>query len=287
LIPALPLTAYCVLMGAMGILRWDHVLVAGSFLVLAYAHDLTRRFLLSFMGFYAIALLYDSGRFLSDLGVTEARVINCGLYEVERSLFGFTDGGQRVTVQDYFQSHHALAADAFFAVPYATFLAVSVLFAVWLFLKDPKAATRFSWAFFILNVLGTLTYHLAPRAPPWYLHRYGCAIHLDVAAYEGSALARVDALTGLYYFRGFYSRSTEILGALPSLHVAYPLALVLEGWRRLAKPGRGLAVFYFAWMCGAAVYLDHHWMFDVLLGWSYAVIAFAAMRRIVPVEARE
>jgi membrane-associated phospholipid phosphatase len=39
-------------------------------------------------------------------------------------------------------------------------------------------------------------------------------------------------------------------------------------------------VVFVAWMAFAAVYLDHHWIIDVLLGFAYAVGAFALIRVI-------
>lgn len=282
LFPALPLSLYCIAMAALRMLRWDHVLIAACPIVLGYAHEKTKRFLVAISGFLAIALLYDAGRFIRDLGVTESRVLNCRLYDLEKSLLGIQEGGRQIALQDYFRIHHHIAADAFFSVPYATFIALTVVYSVYLFRTDEKACSRFGWAFFALNVMGILTYHLLPAAPPWYLHKYGCAIHLDVVEYEGDALARVDALTGIGYFRGFYGRAAEVFGALPSLHVAYPLLIVLEGWRRHRWPGRGLAVFYFLWMCCAAVYLDHHWIPDLVLGWAYTLVVFVALRKLMP-----
>ncbi|MBI5548727.1 MAG: phosphatase PAP2 family protein [Deltaproteobacteria bacterium] len=287
LLPSLPLPAYCLLMAAMGMLRWDHLVLAGIFLVLAYAHRRTQQFLVAFMGFFAIALLYDSGRFIRNLGVSEDRVFNCGMHELELAWFGLTDGHARVTLQDYFQVHHHPALDLFFAVPYGVFIAVSVLYSAYLFFIDKRACQRFGWAFFVLNVFGIVTYHLMPAAPPWYFHKFGCAIQLDVSAYEGNALARVDAMTGLYYFRGFYGRAAEVFGALPSLHVAYPLLMVFDGWRRNGRVSRGLSLFYFVWMCCAAVYLDHHWIPDLLLGWAYTGVVFVALRKLMPDAAAE
>jgi len=282
LLPALPLPLYTAAMAALGELRWDHVVITAVFLVLAYAHPRTKQFLVAFMGFLLVALVYDAGRFIRDLGVTEARVINCGLYEFEKAWFGVMDGGQKVALQDYFQVHHHPVADAIFAVPYGVFIAVSALYAVYLFLTDQRACARFSWAFLVLNLMGMLTYHLLPCAPPWYTHKYGCTIRLDVAEYEGNALARVDVMTGLYYFRGFYGRASEVFGALPSLHVAYPLLIVFEGWRRHRWPGRAVTLVYFAWMCCAAVYLDHHWLTDLVMGWAYAAIVFVALVKLLP-----
>jgi hypothetical protein len=285
LLPALPLPLYLVFMATQGMLRWDHVALTLLFIFLAYAHQKTKPFLLAFMGFFLVGIVYDSGRFIRDLGVTESRVINCGLVEFERHWFGFTDGVQRVALQDYFFAHHHPFADGFFAIPYGSFIAVMVLYAIYLYFTDRRACTRFSWAFFVLNIMGILTYHLLPTAPPWYLHKYGCAIHLDIPEYEGNALARVDVMTGLYYFRGFYGRAAEVFGALPSLHVAYPLLMVLESWRRHRWAARAGFVFWFVWMCCAAVYLDHHWITDLVMGWGYAVAVFYFLRWLIPVEA--
>ena len=282
LLPALPLPLYTAAMALRGELRIDHIVVTGTFLVLAYAHPKTKQFLVSFLGFVLIAVLYDAGRFIRDLGVSEGRVIGCGLYEFERSWLGIAEGGHKIALQDFFLTHHHPVADVFFAIPYAVFIAVSIGYAIYLFVTDPRACARFSWAFFVLNVLGMLTYHLLPCAPPWYAHRHGCAIHLNVAEYEGDALARVDAMTGVAYFRAFYGRAAEVFGALPSLHVAYPLLIVLEGWRRHGLAGRAASIFFFVWMGVAAIYLDHHWITDVVLGAAYAVLVFVALAKALP-----
>jgi hypothetical protein len=287
LLPALPMPLYTAVVAWRGQLRWDHLAITAIVLTLAYAHRWTKQLLLSFLGFPLVAVLYDSGRFFRDLGITESRVANCGLSAFERAWFGFSNGGARVTLQDYFLVHHHPVADAFFAAPYAVFLAVPLAYAVYLFLRDPRACARFSWGFFALNVLGMLTYHLLPAAPPWYLHKYGCAIHLGVTEYEGDALARVDAMTGLAYFKGFYGRASEVFGALPSLHVAFPLLIILEGWRRHRWPFRGASVFFFVWMCCAAVYLDHHWITDLALGAAFAVGVFLALARLAPSRAAD
>ena len=97
-------------------------------------------------------------------------------------------------------------------------------------------------------------------------------------ASEGSHLARVDQLLGIGWFSGFYGRSSDVFGAVPSLHVAYPLTIVLEGWRRHRVWGRTISVVFYLWMCFSAVYLDHHWVLDALLGSAFALAVAAAMR---------
>jgi membrane-associated phospholipid phosphatase len=34
-------------------------------------------------------------------------------------------------------------------------------------------------------------------------------------------------------------------------------------------------------MCGAAVYLDHHWILDVVVGVGYALVVFAVFRMLL------
>jgi membrane-associated phospholipid phosphatase len=69
---------------------------------------------------------------------------------------------------------------------------------------------------------------------------------------------------------------------MPSLHVAYPLLMIIEGWRQHGRAGRlPLFLFYFS-MCFAATYLDHHWVLDILAGSAYACVVGWFMRLIIP-----
>jgi membrane-associated phospholipid phosphatase len=86
--------------------------------------------------------------------------------------------------------------------------------------------------------------------------------------------ARFDALTGIPYFATFYGRSADVFGAIPSLHVSYPLLTFLHG-RELGKRWLDVASFaLFLLVSFAAVYLNHHYVLDVLLGVLYTVVAW-------------
>jgi phosphatidylglycerophosphatase A len=61
-------------------------------------------------------------------------------------------------------------------------------------------------------------------------------------------------VAGHAYFHCLYARSSSVFGAVPSLHVAYPLLVLLFGWPRFRWLGRVLASLFFACMCFAAVY---------------------------------
>ena len=137
---------------------------------------------------------------------------------------------------------------------------------------------RFAWGFFLLNVIGFATYHLVPAAPHWYFHAHGCAVDLATAPNAGPVLARVDALLGVPYFAGMYEKGSSVFGALPSLHCAYPLLVAIEGWRAFGPRLRAAAVAYYLARIFSAVYRDHHWILDALLGSAYAVAVAGAIR---------
>jgi membrane-associated phospholipid phosphatase len=187
-------------------------------------------------------------------------------------------GGTRGSVHDWIQAHPNTTLDLFCSIPYGTFIFVSLAFAVFLYVRDYERMRAFSWTFLFLNLAGFATYHIYPAAPPWYFHAHGCVVDLTAHASEGPNLARVDALLGVHYFAGFYGRASDVFGAVPSLHVGYPMLLVLFGWPVWRWPVRVLALLFLGSMCFAAVYLDHHWIIDVMVGLLYTVTIFVAVR---------
>jgi hypothetical protein len=247
--------------------------------VLAYTSEKTKRLFVGLLPVALVGLFYDAMRFVKNVGLSESTVHLCDLRATELRWFGVNAGGTRVTLHDWLQANATTALDAIFAVPYGTFLIVVVAYAIFLYRRHFAVLQGFTWGFLALNVAGFVTYHVYPAAPPWYYHQHGCAIDLAAAASAGPNLLRVDALMGMNYFAGFYGRSSDVFGAVPSLHVAYPLLLLTEGWRLHRALGRTLLVAFYVWMCCAAVYLDHHWVIDVVLGSGYALATALGIRQ--------
>lgn len=259
--------------------HWENAAVLVVAVLLFVTGPRTQRL---FVGIYPLGLvgvLYGMMRVVEDVGVSAKTVHLCDLRSCELALFGLTVGGRRMTLQDWFQAHPSTALDVACAIPYATFIFVCIGCAVWLYFRDYVAMLRFTWSFFALNVIGFATYHLYPAAPPWYYHAHGCQVDMLARASEGPNLARVDALVGVPYFAGMYGRASDVFGAMPSLHVAYPLLVAIEGWATFGPVLRVLAVAFYVAMCFAAVYLDHHWVLDVVVGSLYcAAVSFVAHR---------
>jgi len=271
-----PFILYAVYSAARSDLRVDHFVFIVAVGALVLIGPRVRELLSGLYPFALVALMYDAMRPLQTVGLTESRVLLCGLRGVEARLFG--DGTS--TLQDYFVVHHTPALDLFSAFPYATFIAWSVVGAITMYFKDRPAMKRFAWGWFCLNVLGFITYHGLPAGPPWYFHAHGCVVDLATRPTEGPALMRVDAMLGIHFFHGMYARGSSVFGALPSLHCAYPLLLVIEGWRSFKPWMRAFAVFYWCAMVFAAVYLDHHWLIDAVVGGLYAVLVSFVLRRL-------
>jgi membrane-associated phospholipid phosphatase len=188
--------------------------------------------------------------------------------------------GSPATVHDWLQRNASPPLDLLCAFPYATFIVACLAFGVLAALRDPPRARRFAWGFLLLNVTGFVTYHLLPAAPPWYFHAHGCVVDLAARASEGPNLARVDQWLGVPYFHAMYASSSAVFGAMPSLHCAYALLVVLEGWTLFAWRMRAATVVFAGLMAFAAVYLDHHWILDVIAGDVFAVAVFVVVRAL-------
>jgi inositol phosphorylceramide synthase catalytic subunit len=256
--------------------RWEHgalvVLTAG----LVLGGQRTQRFYAAFLPIGLLAVTYDAIGCTHALHAAAARAHVCDLRAAEQSVFGI--GGGR-TVHDWLQPHATRALDVLCAFPYGTFIFVELVVAVVLVNASPEAAARFGWTFLGMNLMAFATYAAYPAAPPWYFHTHGCAIDPSVHASEGPNLARVDAWLGVRYFHAFYARSSDVFGAMPSMHVAYPVLALVQAWRWVPGYARVALVGYAGLMAFAAIYLDHHWILDVVVGALYAVVATVVVRR--------
>jgi membrane-associated phospholipid phosphatase len=272
----LPFLGHAAWVGWRAPLRWENIAVLGVVLGLFVVGPRTKRLLVGAYPLGLVGVLYDTMRVVQNAGVSPATVHLCDLRAHELALFGVTMNGARVTYHDWCQAHASPLLDAICAIPYGTFIFVCTGCAVWLYFRDYPRMVRFTWCFLALNVAGFVTYHLYPAAPPWYYHAHGCSVDMHAHASEGPNLARVDARLGISYFAGMYGRASDVFGAMPSLHVAYALIVAIEGWSTMRNPWRAASIGFFVLMCFAAVYLDHHWVLDVLAGVAYCLVVVGA-----------
>jgi hypothetical protein len=267
ILPFLPALYALVLVVLHGELRPEHLVLAVLALALGLIGPRTAALYRELLPFLAVGIGYDCVRYARAAWVTSDRVLSCSFRAAERAILPLPGG---TTVPEWFMSHHVAAADLAAAVPYFGFVYFAVGYAIWLRFRDPRKMAYFAWSFAFANWISFFVWILIPVAPPWYVHAHGCAVSLaDLPSPAG--LSRVDALLGVPYFEHFYSRAASVFGALPSMHCAYPLLGLLTAWRGAGRKERALHVMYAIWMASSALYLGHHWVIDVVAGWTTAL----------------
>jgi membrane-associated phospholipid phosphatase len=293
LLPAAPIVLWCVYcLFVRGERRWELMLILMATPLVVYGSARTKRLWEGWLPLALVGLLYDAMRFVQGVGVSESTVHLCDLRSHEAAWFGTQSASapgaaaSTVTLHDWLQAHATPIADAYFAVPYGIYIFVALGYAVYLGFVDHEALERYGWTFLALNVVGFATYHLYPAAPPWYFHQYGCTVDLTAAASEGPNLARIDRLLGFPYFHSLYGRSHDVFGAMPSLHVTYPILMLMVGWQRHRWYTRAIMVVYALSMIAGAIYLDHHWVLDVVVGLGLVVVSYAVTFAVLEWRAR-
>jgi len=248
--------------------------------VLALWNDSSRKLALVGLPYLLYALVYDSMRFYADY--IRSPVIHVEEpYHFDLRWFGI----HGLTPNEWLQIHTNEALDLICGLAYTPFFFIgeSVVLALYLFVKgQTRRAQRFAWVFVWANFVGFSLYYIYPAAPPWYVAAHGFVADLSVHASPAGAL-RFDRLVGLPIMQGFYGKSADVFGAIPSLHVVYPMLALIYGFR--LPRFRVVAIAYFLLVCFSAVYLDHHYLLDLFVGWVDAFLVMAAFRMLFgPVE---
>jgi hypothetical protein len=260
--------------------RIEQLLMCGLLILGATWGPTTRRIASAMVPFLLMGMIYDCLRLLQPLlPVLSVRVT--APYLIEKALFGIGSGASRMTLNELFSRHHWAGADLACGVAYMIYLYVALGLAVAMALagrRHERLVTRYGWTFFAVNMAAFATYYLCPSAPPWYVATHGLG-PADVNTLPSpAALVRFDALVGVPYFAEFYRRSSDVFGAMPSLHCAYPMIVFLYA-RELERRWLTVALFaFYLLVVFSAIYLQHHYTLDALLGTLYAMAGYAIER---------
>jgi len=280
--PALIGAAYLGLLFKMHSLRGDHFLITGVTLGLWYSGRRLREVFNFLIPLILVFVVYDSMRFYSSLLRGPIHVREPYLFD--KRFFGIKDSmGALLTPNEWCQKHTHWALDLYTGIFYLLFIAIYVLISAYFCFWLPRKGTRLRspqwiraqqytpmWAFFFVNLLGYSTYYWFAAAPPWYVEAHGLGpADLSVQASAAGCL-RFDSLLGTHFFTGMYGRATDVFGAVPSLHVAYPLQAAYYSFKYGAL--RIFTVIFYLSMCFSAVYLNHHYILDLLWGSTYALL---------------
>ena len=166
---------------------------------------------------------------------------------------------------------------------YTLHFALPVIFGwiIWHTVGDRKFYYRFVYTFTTLNILGLITFFIYPAAPPWYVMKYGFTQPIGKLYGAAGSLINVDNMLQVNFFTTLWDNfNPNHFAAIPSLHGAYPIVLVFFAYKLLKKRLFLMSLYPIGtWF--AAVYLNQHYIIDLIIGAFYIVIAYKIEEKIL------
>lgn len=275
--PLIVALVYWAVAAAIGLLTSGHIILVSFLLVFHYAGPRLRLLRDLALPLVIILIVYDSQR----LWVEDVRgpIHVADLHAAELAWFGVGEGDDRVTLARWWQTRTHPVLDAITGVAYLSYVP-AFLCCVWCFWRQGNNIRAVMWTFLALNISGYALYVIYPAAPPWYFDLYGMGpARLDVPGSAAGAV-RFDELVGHPIFADIYEKNANVFGAMPSIHVAVPFLALLFALRfRRARIFSGVVFVAIAF---AAVYLNHHYVWDIVVGLVIALSVFLINLAVVP-----
>lgn len=231
--------------------------------VLYVLSDTTRRFITAFSVFIIYWIIFDYLKVIPNFKFND--VVISGIYNLDKQLFGIYENGTLLTLNEYWSRHGSIFLDLLCGFFYINWVPVPLLFASYLFNQNKREFLYFSLTFLLVNIVGFIVYYIVPAAPPWYVQEYGFTF---TPLTQGSAagLLKCDAITGIPVFQSIYAKGSNVFAAMPSLHSAYPLIVLVFSIRNSLKWISIVVAVIAIGIWFAAVYTSHHYLLDVLAG---------------------
>lgn len=241
-------------------------------------HKYTYRIVFILYGFLFFYIIYDTLPALPNYTVNDVHILE--LYNIELALFGIKDAGKTVVPSEWFITRTNDVLSFIAGMAYILWMPLPMIYAVYLFFKDKKMLFIFGSSFLLTCIIAMIGYYIYPAAPPWYFINYGVGTDFTIPGSEG-LLSEFDRLVGVPIFNGIYAKGGNVFCAIPSLHCAYPVLCMLVAWQ---MKNRWHLLGFSLWALGtwfAAVYSQHHYIIDVILGVFCAVLAFRVINALI------
>ncbi|GAC1612039.1 MAG: phosphatase PAP2 family protein [Mycobacteriales bacterium] len=164
------------------------------------------------------------------------------------------------------------------AVPvYFSHFVVSLAVAVALWVLNYDVFGRYLRTLLTLTGLTLLTYGLFPAAPPWMA---GLPANHTLPNVARVIQVTLDSLGGHTVNSAFEHGEaySNPVAAMPSLHGAIPMMLLLFAWPLVRARTRVLLAGYAVSMAAVLVYAGEHYVTDILVGYLYAAAAVFGVR---------
>ncbi len=204
-------------------------------------------------------------------------------YEIEKILFGSFFGGDIPAFWlDRFQNP---VLDFLTATLYSLHLFAPILlgYFLWKNPEDKRPFFEFTWTLTITSYLALLTFWRFPAAPPWWVwgHGFTQPTARFVPTESAAGLRKIDNFLGIDLFSQVYGTlNSNPFAAVPSLHAAYSFMVAFFAIRNYGKKAIPV-VLYPIGVFFSAVYLKHHYIIDLIMGTTYALIASYVVTRTI------
>ena len=252
-----------------------------------------RQFFLDWAPLISFWLTYDCLRLLQPVLLDRVSVETP--YLIERWAFGWLAGGQvpAHAARLWLASNSGQIPGSIISLAaqlvYFSHLLVVPVFLIWLWLRgrsSTKQRERFArhmLAFSLMSFIAIIIYVLLPVAPPWWVSLHGMAQPTG----ELVAQTKINAAMEGTLLQGMIKNAAQWFAAVPSLHGAYPVLLVLLALRDRKPMIIGLITVYGSAVWASTVILNQHYIIDLMAGALIAIGAWLISARIkYPAPAR-
>lgn len=255
----------------------DQLFLVFIFNAFFFLTDTSRKLILGFSIFIVYWIIFDYMKAFPNYLFNKVHIED--LYLAEKSIFGITIQGTKLTPNEYWQHNTSHYLDIMSGIFYLCWIPVPLAFAVYLFYTDKALFLWFSCTFVLVNFIGFVGYYIYPAAPPWYVQQFGMGFIANTKG-NTAGLARFDAYFNINVFKGLYAKSSNVFAAMPSLHSSYPLIVLYYGVKK--KLG-WINILFAIIMLGiwfAAVYSSHHYVLDVIAGIISAILGIYLFKKL-------
>jgi hypothetical protein len=231
-----------------------------------------RGVIIDWLPFYLILVAYDQLR-----GFVGGHPLFDPHFLPQIRIDEFLFGGSVPTValqERFYEAGHLPWYDVLAWAVYLTHYFTIFIVAAYLWRVSRPRFLEFRAMVLTLSVAAFTTYAVVPAAPPWMAGDDG--LIGPVARVTGSVWSEL----GVYPAASIWDKGDSLynpVAALPSLHAAFPMLLCCFFWRN-GSWVRGICIAYVLAMGWTLVYGGEHYVFDVLLGWIYAVAVYFGLR---------
>lgn len=281
---------YLILISQLIRVRPDHLFFALVVFAFVLGKERAKRFLIDWLPFILFWVAYDMMRGIADTVRGTIHVVEP--YRLEHWFFGWLPGVEMppFDIQKlrfdadvrWLKAAIDLLTGNFYIMHFALPLVLGWIF--WHTTNDRPMFYKFVYTLATLNLLALTTFMLYPAAPPWYVYNYGFGQPEPNSSFWGTSAGRmidIDRLLGVKFFTTLWdSFNANHFAAIPSLHGAYPIVIIFFAYKKFRRY-LGLMMIYPLGVWFSAVYLNQHYIVDLIIGGLYIFAAYAIATRVL------